>query len=103
MKTNLPVRDERTIAVENASYRWGFNLMAFGSLVIVAYRGFFLQESLWDLMLLVIVASGISTVYQARERLFTRRTVLLMVLIGVFSAALSVLIVFLMATTRPAP
>lgn len=97
MNKTLPLRDERTTSVENASYRWGFNILAFGSLAIVTYRGFFLQESLWDLLALVIVSGLTATLYQARQKIFTRRSVLGMLLIGAVSAVVAVVIVLLAA------
>jgi hypothetical protein len=103
MKNDMPLRDERTVAVENASYRWGFNLLAFGSLAIVAYRGFLFQENLWDLLVLVIAASGLSTLYQARAKLFTRRTFVWMAVIGACSAVLAVFIVLLAARLQSSP
>jgi hypothetical protein len=38
-------RDERTVAVENASYRWAYLVLSFGLLVIVMYRSFAWRES----------------------------------------------------------
>ena len=36
MKDQTIIRDERTITVENTSYRWGYLLLSFGLLVVVA-------------------------------------------------------------------
>ena len=33
-------RDERTLAVENAGYRWSSHVLSFGLLLLVAYRSF---------------------------------------------------------------
>ena len=52
------MRDERTVAVENASFRWGFNFVLFALLADVMYRGLFRNEAAWDLMGLVIISSG---------------------------------------------
>ena len=60
MKPQPVIRDERSLAVENSSYRWAYFLLAFGLLVIVAYRGFVGHESNWDLLALVIM-SGVVT------------------------------------------
>lgn len=83
------VRDERTTAVENQSYRIGYMIMAFGLLAIVAYRGFFRQESNWDLLGLVVVSSGAATLYQGMNKIFTPRTIAMMVVTGVVAAALA--------------
>lgn len=61
-------RDERTVAVENTSYRWGFTFLLFALLVDVAYRGVVQNEAAWDLIALVIAASSFSTIYKARQQ-----------------------------------
>ena len=66
-------RDERTVATENASYRWGFLELSFGLLVAAGYRGFVLNESAWDLLALVILGGAVTTIYQAGGRILSRR------------------------------
>ena len=65
-------RDERTISVENASYRLAYLLMAFGVLLSVAYRAFALRESSWDLLALVVLSGLVATFYQAVRQVLTR-------------------------------
>ena len=67
------VRDERTIAIENASYRWAYLLLSFGMLASVAWRAFVRDESSWDLLALVVVAGVVVTAYQAAHRVLSRR------------------------------
>lgn len=62
------VRDERTVAVENASYRWPFGFLTFALLIDVMYRGLFRDEAAWDLMVIVFVGGVLSTVYRARRK-----------------------------------
>ena len=69
-------RDERTVAVENASYRWGYLLLAFGLLISTAYRSFVRDESSWDLLGLVILSGVITTALQWRQRTLSRRSAL---------------------------
>ena len=69
----LPPRDERAIAVENASFRWGYLLQAFGLLAAVAYRGFVRHESSWDLLAIVLLGGVAVTSYQATNRTLDRR------------------------------
>jgi hypothetical protein len=66
-------RDERTIAVENASYRIGYQVMSFGLLVLIAYRSFVRNQSSWDLLALVIAAGIVPAVYQGANRVLNRR------------------------------
>ncbi|HZP84402.1 MAG TPA: hypothetical protein VFB21_22400 [Chthonomonadaceae bacterium] len=67
------VRDERTIFIENASYRWAYLFLSFGLLGIVAYRSFSERQSNWDMLILVIAGGLVTTLYQAVHRVLTRR------------------------------
>ncbi|HEY4954231.1 MAG TPA: hypothetical protein VII02_05035 [Gemmatimonadaceae bacterium] len=67
------IRDERTVATENASYRWAYLVLSFGLLVSTAYRSFALHESAWDLLALVIVGGAVATFYQGNRRVLSRR------------------------------
>jgi hypothetical protein len=62
------LRDERTVAVENASCRWSCIFLTYSLLIDVAYRGFFREEAAWDLLAMVIVSGGVSMMYQARQK-----------------------------------
>ena len=61
-------RDERTVAVENASYRWAYILLSFALLIDVVYRGMVRHEAAWDLIALIFVGFVFCTVYQARQK-----------------------------------
>ncbi len=66
-------RDERTEAVENASFRWAYLVLSFGLLAAVAFRSFLYRESAWDLMALVVAGGAVATAYQAAHRVLARR------------------------------
>ena len=66
-------RDERTLHVENASYRWAFHVFAYGLLLIVAYRSFVANETAWDLLALVIVGGMVTSAYQWTHDILTTR------------------------------
>jgi hypothetical protein len=87
------VRDERTVAVENASYRWAYGALTYALLLDVMYRSFARHEAAWDLMALVIVGGVICTVYQARQKTLAHRWVMKVVLVacvaGVIAAVLA--------------
>jgi hypothetical protein len=74
-------RDERTVAVENASYRWAYSLLTYALLVDVMSRGLFRHEAAWDLMALVVVGGVVASVYQARQRILTHGWVMKVVLV----------------------
>lgn len=93
MKNQLIEKDERTIAVENASYRFGYLFLSFGLLLIVAFRSFFYKEANWDLMGLVILGGLVTTVYQALNKILSRRLVVLSIAIAVLAALTAFVIV----------
>src|SRR5881275_1494500 len=69
----LPERDERTVAIENASYRWAYLLLSFGLLALVAYRSFEFRESSCDLLGLVVAGGLLSTAYQGFHGVLSRQ------------------------------
>ena len=73
MNANAAVRDERTIATENASYRWAHLLLSYGLLGSILYRSFVIHESTWDLMALVIASGAVASLYQGQQRVLSRR------------------------------
>lgn len=66
-------RDERTIAVENESFRWAYLFMSFGMLAVVAYRSVALDEASWDLLAIVVLGGGVAAAYQWSHQVLTRR------------------------------
>ena len=94
MNTTNPVqRDERTLAVENASYRWAYLFLSFGLLLLVVYRSFVNHESPWDLLVLVVLGGGVGTAYQGFQRVLSRHwaiTALLTVMAAALVGAISV-------------
>jgi hypothetical protein len=65
-------RDERTVAVENAGYRWSYLFLSFGLLVLVAFRSFVNNQSSWDLLLLVVLGGGVGTAYQGWHKVLSK-------------------------------
>lgn len=82
------LRDERTVATENASYRWAYLFLAFGLLVSAAWRAFANDETAWDLLALVIVSGVVTATYQGTRGVLTRRW--LLVQIAAAGAAIAV-------------
>ena len=84
-------RDERTTAVENASYRWSYLFVSYGLLVLVAFRDFVKHEAAWDLLLLTVLGGVVGTVYQKKQQVLSRQwvmTVFLVIAIAVVLGAL---------------
>jgi uncharacterized membrane protein len=90
MSENPVIRDERTVAVENTSYRFAYMVLSFGLLVSVAVRGLVLKEAGWDLLGLVILGGAVAGFYQARQRTLSGRWAIEGILIAGVAAAVGV-------------
>jgi hypothetical protein len=88
------------VAVENASFRGGFTFLLFALLADVTYRGLFRNEAAWDLLGLVIVSSGLSTIYQARQKVWGRGWLGKLTLLGFLSAVVAAVIAFILALAK---
>lgn len=95
MKDRAVMRDERTVAVENASYRWGYLVLSFGLLLLVAYRSFTLGEANWDLLGLVILGGLVSTLYQGLHRVLAPRWAVVAGVTMLAAAVVALLLVYL--------
>jgi hypothetical protein len=82
-------RDERTLAVENAGYRWSYLVLSFGALAIAAYRSLALNQATWDLLALVVSAGVVNAAYQASQQVLHKRWVALSVVTFVVAAAVA--------------
>lgn len=95
MKDQPVVRDERTSVVENASYRVAYLILTYGLLVIVVYRGFFLQQSSWDLLALVVLGSAAATLYQGANKALSQRWIVASIVTFIVAGLLAVAFVLL--------
>ena len=97
MSTHSSVeRDERTVAVENASYRWAYTLLSFALLIDVVYRAMFRHEVAWDLIALILVGGVFCTVYQVRQKILSRHWVREGLLIALLGAAIGAILMQIM-------
>jgi hypothetical protein len=89
-------RDERTLAVENASYRLGYNVVWWGLVASVFYRIVFLGEPpAWDLATLALAATVITFGYQALHHVLSRRVLIVAAVSAVAIAAGALLLVLM--------
>ena len=95
MTAPLVERDERTIAIENASYRWSYLVLSFGILVIVALRSSLGELTPWALLALVVIGGGVNAAYQAWHGTLFKRWAFLSVVTVVVGAAGAALLVLL--------
>ncbi len=91
MSTMTVVRDERTVAAENAGYRWGFLVLSFGLLLATAWRSFVRGDTSWDLLALVILGGAVTTAYQASQHVLSRRWMMFSVAAMVGAALLAII------------
>ena len=85
-------RDERTVVVENASYRWAYLLLTYALLVNVMYRSLIRHEAAWDLMALVIVGGAFCTMYQSRQKILGHGWVMKAVLVACIAGVMAAII-----------
>jgi hypothetical protein len=95
MSTPTVRRDERTVAVENASYRLAYLFLSFGLLALVAYRSFVHHESAGDLLALVILGGVLSAAYQGFHKILTAQWAATCLLTAVAAGALAALTAWL--------
>ena len=94
--TARPVlRDERTVAAENASYRWAYLTLSFGLLAAAAWRSLVTGEPAWDLLALVLVGGAVATIHQGRERVLGVRWAFLSIAAALVGAAAVALLAML--------
>lgn len=93
-------RDERTVAVENASYRLGFFLLYLGVLWDACYRAYFRHEMPFDLLALAIGSGALCTLYQARQKALTRGRFRKMLVGGLIFGVLGAIWAFIQTWSR---
>ena len=93
-------RDERTVAVENAGYRWAYTFVAFALLIDVMYRAVAHQEAAWDLMALVIAGGAVCGSYQILQKALPGRAVFRASLIALVAGVLAAVAALVLAFTE---
>ncbi len=94
------VRDERTVAVENASYKWACIFIAFALLIDGVYRGLVRNEAAWDLLALACVPSLVCTMYQARQKILGKRWIRDAVLLACLGGIVAFVIAVILTMTK---
>ncbi len=84
--------DERTVAVENASYRWGWLLLYVGVLFAACYRIYVRQEAAIDLLVLATGSVAFCTLYQIRQKALTHARYKKMLRIGLVFGVLGAIL-----------
>jgi hypothetical protein len=88
-------RDERELAIDLAADRLAYLVLAFGVLVVVAYRGLVLDQASWELLALVIGTGFVGLAYRMWKRAASFRWALVLAgtaAVAAFAAVVLVLI-----------
>jgi len=93
-------RDERTVAVENASYKWAFTFVTFALLVDMMCRAVFFREAAWDLFALACVPGMVCTMYQARQKILGHGWLWKMTLLGFVAAVVAAVTAAIITVTK---
>lgn len=92
--TSGPVeRDERTIAVENAGYRWSNLVLSFGLLLLTMYRSLVRHEASWDLLGLVVLGGAVNVAYQWSGHVLYRRWIVMAIVTFALAAAVAAVMI----------
>ena len=92
MTETTVVRDERTQAVENSSYRLAYLVVTYGLLASVFYRSLAFGQASWDLIGLVVLGGLVAAVYQGRNGILSRQWVQISLVTAVVAAALAAIV-----------
>ncbi len=88
-------RDERTLVVENASYRWAFHVFSYGLLVIIMYRAYVRNETSMDLWALLFAGGAVTSVYQFTHDVLTKQWAITVAVAMVLAGVVAALVVWI--------
>jgi hypothetical protein len=88
-------KDERTTFIENQSYKYGCSIFNFGLLIDIMYRAIRFNETSWDLYGLIFLSGFVMTVYQYKQKIFTKKWINNFLYLILFSAVIGIVIAFI--------
>ena len=86
-------RDERTVAVENAGYKWAYTVLVFGLFIDWLCRATLRHEAAWDLFALLVVGGAVGQIYRARQKALPHAWVKAGVLVACVAAVVAIVTV----------
>jgi hypothetical protein len=96
MNTKSIEKDERTTFIENASYKYGYNFIAFGLLLDVMYKSLRFDESSWDLLALIVISGFVMAIYQYKQKILGKAWLKIIVLTLVAAFVFALLLAFIL-------
>ncbi|HWQ72846.1 MAG TPA: hypothetical protein VN370_11050 [Desulfitobacteriaceae bacterium] len=95
MNKKMVEKDERTIFVENISYKFGYIFLAFALLLDVAYRSLILNEAPWDLLALIIISGLVMSIYQFQQKILGKTWLKTFLYVFVIAVIFAIIMVFI--------
>jgi hypothetical protein len=68
-------KDERETFIENVSYKFGYNMIAFVLLLDVIVRALIYKEAAWDLLGIIGISGFVMTLYQYKQKILNKKWV----------------------------
>lgn len=72
MTNKIINKDERKTFIENKCFKYGYTILSFGILIDMLYRETWLHQSVDDLFLLLVLTGLGLSVYQYKQKIFSR-------------------------------
>lgn len=91
-KNELVEKDERTIAVEHASYSMGYKIAMYALLIDTMVRSLIYKEASWDLLGIVILCGLATTVYQLNFKILTKNWIKVSIFVLIISVIVAAFI-----------
>lgn len=87
-------KDEREIAVENASYSLSYKILNYAILADIIYRSLVYKQGTLDLLGIVILGGVVAMMYQFRYKLGSHNTVKVTLVVTLVATVIAALISF---------
>lgn len=95
MFKNSIEKDERSIFIENQSYKYGYMVLTFGILIDIIYRSVRFNEAPWDLFGLIFLSGLITTSHQYRYEIFSKNWLVSVLILALISAIIAAIVALL--------
>jgi len=99
MNKNTVVKDERYFVVENASFKRAYNILAYGTLILIVIRSIFLGQSNWDFFALLMVSGLAATLFQIKNKTLSFSWKWIALFFGVMLLSALVVLVLMLGRT----
>ncbi len=95
LNNNIVEKDERTMYIENSSYKYGYLFTAFALLINIAYRSFNFNEAPWDLFGIIIISGFVMSIYQYKHNILEKTWIKMFILTLIIAFVASIIMVII--------